>query len=225
MGTMDIRNIYDFSCFCRSSFAFSLYMDIYFSQEKDMTYDPRKYWQDRGKNYTIAADDDVQEETDNLIKLIQPLLNKKDDEVLEVGPGYGRLYHQLVGPIILPQQFSMCDISDSMREKCRQITGVLPESWDGTDLPYRSYTFDLVISFSVMLHVPPADIIQHFSECVRVSKKYLYIATYNTGFERTAAHAFEHAYDDFIHAFGLRIVDRKLFRDGLRVNWLLEKVI
>lgn len=191
-----------------------------------MTYDPIKYWQDRGENYTIAPDDDVQEETENLVDLIFSNLTPPRYEILEVGSGYGRIYMELTDRYGFQGcQISMCDISDSMREKCRQITGVLPESWDGITLPYRSHTFDLVISFSVMLHVPPVDIIHHFSEHVRVSKKYLYIATYNTGVERTAACVFEHAYDDFIFAFGLRVVDRKLFRDGLRVNWLLEKVI
>ena len=188
-----------------------------------MAYDPQKYWERRGGDYNVSAD--TTRELDNLRQLVTTYIGEHD-HVLEIGPGYGRIFqHLLITTDIQRGNFYLCDFVDSMRHECEQRTGRLPDSWDGITLPYADRSFDFVISFSVMLHVPPADIIQHFRETCRVSRKFVYIATYNGGQEGVADHCFSHPYLDYVYAFGMRVVDRKEFMDGLRVNYLLEKVI
>ena len=66
---------------------------------------------------------------------------------------------------IIPHSFCnyhMCDFVESMRYNCLRNTDILPDYWNGITLPYPDKRFDFVISFSVFLHVPPADIRSRF---------------------------------------------------------------
>lgn len=187
-----------------------------------MRYTPQKYWQDRGQNYSVSAD--TNDEIDNLTNLVKTYV-RNGDTILEIGPGYGRVYQHLVKNRIPAEKFTLCDFVESMRRKCELLTDVLPDPWDGKTLPYPNNSFDFVISFSVMLHVPRRDFINHWAENVRVARRFLYVATYDGPREGLAQHCFTHRYRDFISAFGLRVVDERPFKNGTRVNWLLEKVI
>ena len=186
-----------------------------------MTYDPKKYWEDRGKNYSVSFD--TSEELENLKELCFQY-SRGGHLFLDIGSGYGRIFKHLVDNKCLENKaYFMCDISESMICECKKQVGFEPLLWDGKCLPYLDNFFDWVISFSVMLHVPPKEIDRHFEETIRVSKKYIYIATYYGPKRGLAKHNFIHSYDLIIEDFNLQIVDRKIFRGGLRINWLLEK--
>jgi len=188
-----------------------------------MNYDPKQYWEERGKNYTVSADTSM--ELKNLAGLISEYA-RAGDFFLEIGSGYGRIFQFLMdNDFLANKSYSMCDISQSMIYNCYINTGIMPGLWDGKILPYEDNCFDWTISFSVMLHVPPADIFNHFKENIRVCKKYLYIATYYGPKRGLAKHNFRHSYDLMIEELDLKIIDKKIFMDGLRVNWLLEKKI
>jgi len=145
------------------------------------------------------------------------------DRFLEIGSGYGRIY-QYLQKLVRRDLFWMCDISQSMIDKCFRTIDIMPDLWDGTTLPYVDKYFDWVISFSVLLHVPPKDINQVFKEHLRVCKKYIFIATYSHGLKKLAGHCFQHDYKALIRDNDLKIIDEKYFQVGnaLRVNYLLE---
>ena len=188
-----------------------------------MNYNPKKYWTDRGKNYSVSADTSA--ELKNLGELVLQY-GQMGDLIMEIGSGYGRLFdYLLMNEFIRDKAYLMCDISETMIKECKERTGIAPTLWDGKKIMHYDNTFDMVFSFSVMLHVPLSEIFDHFKETIRIAKKYVYIATYHGPATGLAPHCFRHDYDFLIDLFKLKIVDKKLFIDGLRVNWLLEKEV
>ena len=188
-----------------------------------MTYNPEQYWHERGMNYVAPGEMDEAPEVDNLKNLILEH-NLLEVPILEVGSGYGRIYKEINKMLFItkPLNFNMCDFVQSMRYKCLREIDILPDKWDGKELPYDNSAFGLVISFSVLLHVPPDNIEQILKEHVRVTSKYIFIATYAGGLEKLAPHCFEHDYLGMFEKLGLKIVSYKTFQKGLRTNWLLE---
>jgi len=189
-----------------------------------MVYIPEKYWHERGANYVAPGEKAEQIEIDNLMEVIvsSPFIKNK---WLEIGSGYGRLleiFRERMSPFRI--SYSMCDFVESMRYKCLRNTGKLPDYWDGIELPYNDEEFDLVISFSVLLHVKPDRIEQVLKEHARVCKQYIFIATYFGGLDRLAEHCFEHDYKSMFEKLNLKIEDEKFYQGGLRVNWLLRIV-
>jgi len=184
-------------------------------------YNPNQYWQERGKNYTVSADTSIELMT---LRYLLKILGKNDQKILEVGPGYGRIYNYLKEDLSIDLfHFTMCDFVKSMREECEARTGIKPDLWNGKKLPYSDNAFDWVISFSVMLHVPESNILKHFEETIRVADRYIYIATYYGPNKGLAKHCFSHDYDSMVDRFKLEVVYKRSFMDGLRVNWLLKK--
>jgi len=187
-------------------------------------YNPEDYWHNRGVDYQAPGEVLELPEVENLKKIVyQESALDKNMFFLEVGAGYGRILTKLSGiGAFQPNNYTMCDFVQSMRYNCLRNTKRLPDYWDGTTLPYPDKTFDFVISFSVLLHVP-SDMIEHiFAEHIRVCKKSFFIATYNSGFEKLAQHCFEHDYKRLFEKHDLKIINERFFQDGLRANWLLE---
>ena len=187
-----------------------------------MSYNPEKYWHERGANYVAPGEDAEKPEVENLKDIIE-IYDLSARNIVEVGSGYGRIYEELSSNMgtSFPFQFTMCDFVESMRYKCLRNTDILPDYWDGLELPYNDNEFDLVISFSVLLHVTPDKIEQVLKEHARVCNRYLFIATYFGGLDRLAPHCFQHDYKMLFENVGLKIEDEKFFQGGLRVNWLL----
>ena len=201
---------------------------------KKTGYNPYSYWYDRAMDYRVSIDSG--KEIEFLRKIIQEF-DLSGTDMLEVGSGHGRIFKALNRArlmdnsnirLIDPDKFKMVDIVDPMRFKCFQNTGMLPDLWDGLVLPYSDGAFDLVISFSVMLHVPPADIEAHFKECCRVTKNHLYIATCRSSEKPLADHCFIHEYSNLIDDNNMAIVDFKIYSYSAgsmqRINWLLKKI-
>lgn len=187
-----------------------------------MTYDPEQYWHKHGADYVAPGEIKEAPEIDNLKTLILEH-NLLESSMLEVGSGYGRILQEINKLLFItkPLNYSMCDFVDSMRHKCLRNTGVLPNKWDGNELPYIDNEFELVISFSVLLHVKPDMILQVLLEHARVSNKYIFIATSFGRRDKLAEHCFEHDHLKMFDKLNLKIVDTKFYQNGLRVNWLL----
>ena len=185
-------------------------------------YIPYQYWQQRGENYQAPGEILELPEVTNLKKIVCLFANDTIS-FLEVGSGYGRIYTEINTMAPIPTNYTMCDFVDSMRQKCLSKIGILPDKWDGRILPYSDNQFDFVISFSVLLHVPPSDIDKIIAEHARVCKKHFFIATHAGGLDRLAIHCFDHDYYELFKKHGLKIIDEKFFRNGLRANWLLKK--
>lgn len=188
-------------------------------------YEPEKYWENRGKHYKHS---ESQDELVNLEMCVREYL-PEDRGILEIGSGLGRVYLFLKNRSLgLEDRFTMCDFVDSFRIACMRNTGILPAEWDGKSLVYDDSKFYFVISFSVLLHVPPSDIESFFKEHVRVTGKYLFIATWYEKKKRVekkiASHCFEHDYFSLFERNNLRILKNMECRNPKRGNWLMEKI-
>ena len=112
----------------------------------------------------------------------------------------------------------LCDIADSMIEKCTATTGIQPKKWDGKDLPFSDKTFDCVVSVNVMLHVPPESIEHFIAEHFRVSQRFLFVASGYKFNLKLSKHVFDHDYDKL---FAGRIVDI-ISRNDTNKIWILK---
>ena len=183
-------------------------------------YEPISYWDWRAPSYRPPE----------LGRLGEQLLWWIDDyaelgeSMLEVGPGNGRVY-KLIMDLWAGMDFDyqMVDIAPEMAMMCYANTGILPDIWDGKRLPYDDASYDWLLSFSVLLHVPPADIAQHVAELARVSRRFVFVSTYTSVSAFTFAHCFRHNYDRLFKDAGLSVVDKRRFEREKQTQWLLKK--
>lgn len=189
-------------------------------------YDPVTYWNARGK---------VQQEDEHELgammgeTMVEWIVRwgitgtGDEDEFLEVGSGYGRVYEFLrERGLVNLNNYWMCDISESHADICAERTGQAVAVWDGKTLPCDDRAFDWVISANVLLHVPPADLDGHLCELARVSRKNVFVSTYTGTGRRLAAHCFEHEYELAFERAGLAIVAYADFPQERQGMWLLS---
>ena len=186
-------------------------------------YEPKTYWNAVGKDY--RAKSERVDELFNLEKCIRRYV-PLEENILEVGSGNGRVYHFLRERMPeIEGRYKMCDFVDSFRNACRQRTGILPRRWNGKTLPYSDGKFNLVVSFSVLLHVPSSDIERFIKAHIRVSSRYLFIATwYEVGDDWVSQGPyFRHDYFSLFEENNLRVAETLKCSNPRRANWLLEK--
>ena len=195
-----------------------------YSDSSENTYKPQEYWEDRGANYEVNT---KEYNSDTEIPVLESIIEKynlSDSAILEVGSGYGRIYQESGKKC---SNFTMCDFSHSMRRECEKKTGILPDHWNGLKLPYPDNSFDLVILFSVLLHVPDEQINNLFSEICRVVKDYVFITTYTGNLKTLAAHCFKHDYQKLFKKNGLKVTFEKVINADLRTSfrtiWMVKK--
>jgi hypothetical protein len=177
-------------------------------------YHPRTYWQQRGNDYEMVECPDELESLCGWFKSLEA------ERILEVGAGWGRIYSQWRG-LKLSGSYTMCDFVGSMLDGCQRATGTRPDEWDGKRLPYPDDSFDLVVSFSVFLHVPPIDLKPMLAEHVRVCGRWLFVASLDGYDDRLSPHCFVHDYESTFAELGLEVADKRQFGD--RAHWLLRK--
>ena len=187
-------------------------------------YNPKEYWSKIGADYKAKSERD--DELLNLGQCIRKYV-PQGKSVLEVGAGNGRVYHFLHERMPeIEGRYKMCDFVDSFRNACRQRTGILPRRWNGKTLPYSDGKFSLVVSFSVLLHVPSSDIEKFIKEHIRVSSRYLFIATWYEAGDDWASQGpyFRHDYFLLFKENKLRVVETMKCSHPRRANWLLERM-
>jgi len=183
-------------------------------------YVPKQYWEERGNGYSVGIQN-VKQDIEHLALFISTV---GPQTILDVGSGWGRVYatlhrHNLADP----SMYYMVDFADSMRRNCHARTGILPDPWDGKFLPYADQYFDMVLSFQVMLHVPPTDIRLFLAEHIRVARRWVYIDTAGIVRKRLADHCFHHDYVGLFAAHGARLLDVNQCGGGKTMQWILEK--
>jgi SAM-dependent methyltransferase len=93
-------------------------------------------------------------------------LPQKEDRVLEIGCGKGGMLYYLITE---GYEAEGVEKSQEHIERANRIYGNLPiKKVDGVELPYESNTFDVVMSFDVLEHIPNTD--GHLKEVGRVLK-------------------------------------------------------
>lgn len=191
-----------------------------FMKKENSIYDPKNYWENRGKKYRAC---EYVEELEYVVKLIRRY-KEEGGSFLEVGSGYGRVYLYLKEHRINVKNFTMCDISESIIEQCFKRTSIRPDLWDGKKLSYKDNFFDFVILFSVLLHVPKMDIPRFMKECARVTKTYLIVATsFPVNPETLQGHCFDHDYYSLFLKNLIMITDVKYWEVHKRTIWVLKK--
>lgn len=180
-------------------------------------YEPQTYWEQRGQDYVVHSDWDSRHEFPAMLQYFRQYVSPQST-ILEVGPGAGRVAAELQAEYIL----TLCDFVESFRDACEMQIGVRPDVWDGKTLPYHDKSFDCVLLFSVLLHVPPEDITPFLQEMQRVSRQYLYIATYTGEGHQLAAHVFRHAYQILFAEQNLCCLSEKTFNNNKRTHWMLQ---
>jgi len=88
----------------------------------------------------------------------------RDKEVLEAGCGTGLVLEGISG---IARRAVGVDISAGMLEKARR-RGLDVVKGSVTDLPFADHSFDTVVSFKVLAHVP--DLRRAIAECARVTR-------------------------------------------------------
>ena len=177
-----------------------------------MSYHPKQYWEHRAGSYSHVPPLAELENFQQWMREIQP------KSILEVGSGWGAVYRVLAS-IGLGHLTTLCDFSPTMCQNCKNRTGVLPVLWDGITLPFEDDRFEMVVSFNVMLHVPPSRIEHFISEHMRVARRYLFVATYTPAQmpERLATHVFVHDYANLFP--GATVYKAKHWEN--RAHWVL----
>ncbi len=185
-------------------------------------FDARGFWETWGSRPT-TANPIIEAETTKIAGWLSQY-RLEEEHLLEVGPGDGLTYRllreQITGGGLA---YHMADFVQSARDRCYQQTGIIPDEWDGSTLPYGDNTFGAVLSTDVMLHVPPAHIEAFIREHARVSKEYLIISTYIGSSDNLAAHCFKHDYEALFNRIGLKILETFPTARGNRTVWLLAK--
>jgi len=139
-------------------------------------------------------------------------------EILEIGSGTGTLLGQLRGQ---GYRIRGVDLSPELIAEARRWYADLPiDHVTGVALPFPNGTFDVVMSFDVLEHIPDSD--AHLQEVLRVLKpggKYL-IQTpnkwTNVVFETIRWRSFTRFREDHCSLHSLRELTNRLTRNGFR---------
>jgi len=178
----------------------------------------KESWEKRGEDYTPGPFLDGEKSI-----IVHWIAETKPSKILEIGSGWGRIY-SLLEPYGLADNFWMCDFVDSMRRGCQKQTGILPEHWDGITLPYDDDSFDMVLSYAVLQHVPPANIYHVFSEYVRVARRYVYIADWLVDGGVHGCTMFRHDYAVLFHRSNVAIARARgwMHKSNAKHHWLVK---
>jgi ubiquinone/menaquinone biosynthesis C-methylase UbiE len=107
---------------------------------------------------------------DNLIRMASRYLTDPKVKVLEVGCGSGLIYERLVPHLISNTKYTGIDVAEKMLAVARRN---FPNgrflSGDGYKLDFEDKSFDVVLSFEVLGHIPNID--RFVNEMLRVTAR------------------------------------------------------
>ncbi len=134
---------------------------------------PKRYWNQRGGDGYFQEQEAVLGRTFRS-QFIGNEINKLDyQSLLEIGCGYGKqLKNFKHGEAFI----AGCDFSRPQllkaRTICPEVSNVLVEA-DAEKLPYKSKSFDIVLSSAVILHNEYGKAQKMIAEMIRVGRKYI----------------------------------------------------
>jgi len=197
--------------------------------QASMSYTPLEYWTRKSETYRAGH---LKDEDANFIEMVKTHL-PESPRILDVGSGLGLTYEVTKEAGIDVTNFKMCDFIKHFIDRCEEAIGVRPDYWDGKTLPYEDDSFDMAVSWSVMLHIVEEEEVEAFiKEHMRVAQ-YLFIATWKEEGARqhVGVHCFQHDYEGIFERLGLEVVEARpanwrgskekgRFR---RINYLVRK--
>ena len=181
-----------------------------------MTYNPKKYWEKRGKTYmseqAIKAKDPINKKHQVIVKskFVECLKNIEFNTVFEFGCGFG-LMAKLILDNFNIKEYVGIDIS------LGQINNAKKQGFDKAKFYHSAILdfsteqkFDLVFGTGVLMHVPTKQIIPTFQKLASFSKKHIMnMDSYESNLtKKLARHCFNHNYKEIYTKQGL---DVKIF--------------
>lgn len=99
----------------------------------------------------------------------------KEDRILDLGSGLCALVHEMI-----VRGFDMTPVDVS---NISLYPDIVPQIYDGINLPFKDNSFDAVTVITVIHHTPDPEVI--LKECMRVGKRIVIVEdTYNNRFEQ-----------------------------------------
>ena len=155
-----------------------------------------------------------------LLKVVRRL---KPESILEVGCGFGRNLKFLADNGIPANRLTGVDISPVLLAQARLPRSVHLIKGNVLQLPFSSYSFDLVFTHGLLMHLSPRQLSQALSELTRVSQKHLILIEEIRSRPRQLNYfTWAHDYDKMIKALPLKVVSKKPVLHSL-VCYLLKK--
>jgi len=135
---------------------------------------------------------------------LRAISSGKSETVLEIGCGQGvgaKIIHRLFGPAT----YVGIDLDSRMIQRARQKGAGLPNSTfiegDASNLAFENDTFDLVVDFGIVHHVPNwQDALAEVHRTLKVNGEFLFeelsAETWERGVGKPLKKVLEHPYDD-----------------------------
>jgi glycosyltransferase involved in cell wall biosynthesis len=144
---------------------------------KMKTYDPRAYWEEKGRYFMKAMEGLVDRKTWEIDGLIKRHLQEVDfKKVLEVGCGYGKCM-EVIKRYFPNVHLVGVDISLELLKNLRQFLN-RPSSVsvaNALSLPFKDNMFDVVFTHGLFIHIPHDRINDCIREVMRVARIGLFI--------------------------------------------------
>ena len=142
---------------------------------KHSSYNPKEFWEDRRK-FALDIDEPFKKEED-----IKTIIDLNYENVLEIG--CGRQNFSIL-PNYLGLDFSKRALKGQRNMMCTDVC----------HLPFRNESFDIVVSRTVLMHIP--NIIEAIEEIKRVCKKAVLLIEFHSDSPvKLAKHCFNHDYE------------------------------
>lgn len=158
-----------------------------------MTYEPKSYWQDRGRYFQM---ENPSLEFPGKVELVEILERCKPVSLLDTGCGWGRLFHLYKDvPRVLAIDFSssMLEHAEQTREKLG-LKNIELKLWALEDLVSLNEKFDFILSRNVLMHVKPRDIGKVVENVKACSSRWIFLLEYFGPSAGLASHNFSHDY-------------------------------
>lgn len=172
-----------------------------------MTYQPREYWESRGKYYLQESHEGDEERRYWIRRMVEVL---RPVSVLEAGCGPGKNFPAFRDVLMR----YATDFSQSAIDSIPDRMGVNVSWADSRDLQFLDRSFDLVISCAHLVHIPYGEdqIERAVAELCRVSKTHLLIMEFwdpEISVSELASWCFRHDYPTLIAKHGFTEVERR----------------
>lgn len=178
-----------------------------------MNYNKINYWNNRRD----PNNDDARSVSKKHISWVLKNMDKTDLNILEYGPGIGRMLDCYKN-----KKISLYDISDTFKDRLIKKSKdlginigeyVIDKSGKITT-QFKDNQFDLVCAFEVLLHSPDNEIEELMNELSRIGKKVMVITWYKGGTKISKNHCFTRDYKNIIDKNNLDLLvwDEKTFK-------------
>jgi len=177
-----------------------------------LNYNPKKYWQKRGKKYVNESFNEKFEEKEES-KFVEYLKNIEFNTVFEFGCGFGRMTKLILDNFNIDEYVAIDVSIDQINNAKKQgVDKVKFYQSMILDFPTEK-KFDLVFGTKVLMHVPEKQIIPTIQKLISLSKKHIInLDPYEPNLtQRLARHCFNHNYKEIYTNKGL---DVKTFSMG-----------